>query len=141
MNTIEVVVSRLLPASVERAFGVWLDPKCPGGPWYGAERLILNPKVDGLFFFSVNHAGRSWAHYGRFTKIEQPRMVEYTWMSEATKGLESLVTVTFEARGAQTEVTLRHAGVPDDSMGLQHKDGWSWALQALAEGLGEQATA
>ena len=137
MNTTEIVVSRVIPAPAERVFELWLDAKSPGGPWYGAGRLILKPVVDGLFFFSVNHAGKTWPHYGRFTQIERPRVVEYTWMSEATKGLESLVTVTFDARDKETEVTLRHSGVPDDEMGLQHQDGWSWMLNALAESLGD----
>jgi hypothetical protein len=56
-------------------------------------------------------------------------------MAEATKGAESIVTVTMEPRGDQTEVTLRHSGVPDDEMGRQHKDGWPWVLSALAETL------
>ncbi|HEY3456580.1 MAG TPA: SRPBCC family protein [Bryobacteraceae bacterium] len=73
------------------------------------------------------------AHYGRFVQIERPRHVEYTWVSEATKGLESIVAVTFETRGDQTEVTLRHSGVPDDDMGRQHKEGWTWVLSMLAE--------
>lgn len=54
-------------------------------------------------------------------------------MSEATKGVESVVTVTFEPRGDQTEVTLRHTGVPDDEMGRQHREGWAWVLSMLAE--------
>ncbi len=40
-----------------------------------------------------------------------------TWVSEATKGVESVVAVTFEPRGDQTEVTLCHSRVPDDEMG------------------------
>jgi len=54
-------------------------------------------------------------------------------VSEATKGVESVVAVTFEPRGTGTEVTLRHSGVPDDEMGRQHKDGWTWVLSTLAE--------
>ncbi len=96
--------------------------------------MILNPVVDGLFYFVVKHEGRTWPHYGRFLQIERPRLVEYTWMSEATKGAESIVTVTMEARGEETEVTLRHSGVPDDEMGRQHQEGWASVLSALAEG-------
>ena len=43
--------------------------------------------------------------------------------------------VTMGARGDQTEVTLRHSGVPDDETGRRHKDGWAWVLSALAESL------
>jgi uncharacterized protein YndB with AHSA1/START domain len=133
MNVTELTVSRTIPATADKVFDVWLDSKSPGGPWYGSQKVILNATIDGLFYFAVHHEGKSWAHYGRFVQINRPKLVEYTWMSEATKGLESIVTVTFEARGDQTEVTLRHSGVPDDEMGRQHKDGWGWVLSMLAE--------
>jgi uncharacterized protein YndB with AHSA1/START domain len=68
-------------------------------------------------------------------KLERPKLVEYTWMSEATKGAESTVTFTLEKQGGDTKVTLRHAGVPDDALGRQHKDGWEWILGALANAL------
>ena len=54
-------------------------------------------------------------------------------MSEATKGVESVVALTFEPRVDETEVTLRHSGVPDDEMGCQHQEGWTWVLSMLAE--------
>lgn len=135
MNLTDLTVSRTIPASAESVFDVWINPKSPGGPWFGANRVILNPVVDGPFYLAVKHEGRTWPHYGRFLQIERPRVVEYTWMSEATKGAESIVTVTMEARGDQTEVTLRHSGVPDDEMGRQHKDGWAWVLSTLADAL------
>jgi uncharacterized protein YndB with AHSA1/START domain len=133
MKLTDLTVARAIPASAEKVFDVWMDPKSPGGPWFGAERIILNPAVDALFYFAVKHEGRTWPHYGRFLRIDRPSAVEYTWVSEATQGVESVVTVTFEQRGDQTEVTLRHSGVPDDEMGRQHKDGWTWVLSMLAE--------
>ncbi len=133
MNTIDIAVARTIPAPAGDVFNVWMDPESPGGPWFGSERTILNPVVDGLFYFSVKHEGRLWAHYGRFLRIEPPRQLEYTWMSEATKGMESIVAVTFEAQGDQTEVTLRHSGIPDDDLGRSHEPGWNWILSMLAE--------
>jgi len=141
MKTTEITVARTIPAPAADVFDVWLDAKSPGGPWFGAERVILNPVVDGLFYFAVQHEGRTWPHYGRFLRIDRPRNVEYTWVSEATKGLESIVAITFEPRGSQTEVTLRHTGVPDDDLGRQHKDGWTWMLSMLAERFASRAPA
>jgi uncharacterized protein YndB with AHSA1/START domain len=129
----DITVTRAIPAPPENVFDVWIDPKSPGGPWFGADRVILNPVVDGLFYFAVKHEGRTWPHYGRFVLIERPHQVEYTWVSEATKGVESVVAVTFEPHGDHTDVTLRHSGIPDDEMGLQHKEGWTWVLSMLAE--------
>ena len=133
MKLTNLTVARTIAAPADKVFDVWMDPKSPGGPWFGADRVIVNTVVDGLFYLAVKHEGRTWPHFGRFVQIERPGCVEYTWMSEATKGCESVVRVTFAANGEKTEVTLQHSGVPDDEMGRQHKDGWDWVLSMLAQ--------
>ena len=141
MNFTDITVNRTIPAPADKIYDVWIDPKSPGGPWHGAERVIFNPVVDGLYYLAIKHEGRVWPHYGRFTKMERPSVVEFTWMSEGTKGAESVVTVTLQQRGDQTDVTLRHAGVPDDELGHQHKEGWTWILNALADALAARRSA
>lgn len=133
MHLIDLTVAHAIPAKPEEIFDLWLDADSPGGPWFGVERVLLQPVVDGLFYMAVKNEGRSWPHYGRFLRIERPRRIEYTWLSEATGGHETLVTVTFEPHGEQTTVTLHHAGVPDDERGRQHREGWSWMLSMLAQ--------
>ena len=141
MKLTDLSVSRTIPARADTVFDVWMDPKSPGGPWFGADRLILNTVVDGLFYFAMKHESRTWPHYGRFVRIDRPVVAEYTWVSEATKGVESVVTVSFEAKGDQTEVTLRHTGLPDDEMGRQHQEGWNWALSMLGQRFGSGGSA
>jgi uncharacterized protein YndB with AHSA1/START domain len=141
MKLMDITVKRTIPATPEKVYDVWIDPKSPGGPWHGAERVILNAVVDGLYYLAIKHEGRVWPHYGRFARLERGRLIEHTWMSEGTKGLESLVTITLEPRGEETEMTLRHSGVPDDEMGRRHEEGWSWILSALAEGFASRHAA
>ena len=141
MNLTSVTVTRMIPASAEEVFDVWMDPKSPGGPWFGAERVILNPAVDGLFYLSLKHEGRIWPHYGRFLQLDRPHRIEHTWMSEGTQGAESIVTITMEPRGDLTNVTLHHAGVPDDEMGRRHQEGWSFILSALADAFAARRSA
>ena len=57
-------------------------------------------------------------------------------MSEATKGVESVVALTFAAQGDRTEITLHHSGVPDDDLGRQHEQGWTWVLSTLEQRFG-----
>jgi uncharacterized protein YndB with AHSA1/START domain len=137
MNTItkktELTVSRTIPASPAEVFDVWLDTKSPGGPWYGSEKVILNATVDGLFYHGYRHEGRLWAHYGRFIRLERGRVIEHTWMSEATRGLESTVTITLEPQGDGTLLTLRHAELPDDELGRQHEEGWKLSVGAVVD--------
>ncbi len=130
-KTTELTLTKIIPAEPHEVFDAWLDPKTPGSLWFGVAKLIINPTPNGLFYHAVEAMGREWAHYGRFIVIERPSRIRHTWVSAATKGLESVVTLSFEAQGDGTLVTLHHAGVPDDPFGLQHRDGWGFCLQAL----------
>ncbi len=141
IETTDLTITRMIPATPEAIYDVWLNPKSPGSPWYGADRVILKAEVDGLFYHAMKWEGKNWAHHGRFIQLDRGRQIQHTWVSEATKGLESIVSITLEAKGSSTEVTLRHSGVPDDELGRQHKDGWIWTLSAIAERFGGQAKA
>ncbi len=133
MSLVTIDLSRTIPATPAEVYDVWLDRTSPGGPWFGGKRVILDVKVDGLFYVVAEHAGQSWPHYGRFVKLERPRLIEYTWMSPATKGLESVVTISLEATGSGTQLTLRHSGLPDDDMGRGHREGWSSIIDVVAK--------
>ena len=133
MKTFDFTVSRVIRGPAEAVFDVWLDPKSPGGLWFGLEKVIVNLTVDGLFYHVVKHEGKMWAHYGRFLRLDRGKGIEHTWMSEATHGLESVVTVTMQPESGGTKVTLTHANLPDDKMGHDHEGGWTWYLDTLAQ--------
>jgi uncharacterized protein YndB with AHSA1/START domain len=133
VKTMELTVTRTIAATPIEVFDVWLDSKSPGSPWFGTARVIVNPVVDGLFYHAVHFEGHDWAHYGRFISLDRPWQIQHTWVSEATRGLESIVTLTFEAQDDQTLVRLCHTNVPDDEMGRQHEEGWGFVLGALAD--------
>lgn len=126
-KTIEVRVERRIPASPGEVFDAWLNPKTPGTPWNMADKLLLNPTVDGFFYWAV----KGTPHYGRFTALKRPARIEHTWMSPNTSGLESTVSVTFEAIGNDTLMTLVHSGLPDTDGGRSHEKGWNYFLDSF----------
>jgi uncharacterized protein YndB with AHSA1/START domain len=138
MKLIDLNLSRTIPAPAERVYDVWLDHTSPGGPWHGSKRVILDARVDGLFYHAMEWEGKTWSHYGRFIALERGRRIEHTWMSEATQGVESTVTITLEPRGGETLLSLRHSNVPDDKLGRQHEQGWRWITDALADVLAKK---
>jgi len=124
LKTIEIKLERTIPASPAEVYDAWLNPAVPGTPWSEADRLLLDPKVDGFFYWLIHGI----AHYGRFTSTERPGRLQHTWVSPNTLGLESTVTVTFEKRGEDTLMTLVHSGLPDDDRGRGHESGWNYFL-------------
>jgi uncharacterized protein YndB with AHSA1/START domain len=137
MKTLEVNLERVIDATPAEVFDAWLDPEHPGSPWYAVDRLILHPVVDGLFYRM--HVAKQGAvagqmelpHFGRFIAIEPGRRIQHTWMSQHTRGVETLVTVDFRAEGDRTRLVLRHIGIPDDEFGRMHEVGWTHYLKAL----------
>jgi uncharacterized protein YndB with AHSA1/START domain len=126
---IEVRVERTIPASQAEVFDAWLDPKIPGNPWNMAEKLLLNPHVDGFFYWLI----KGTSHYGRFTEVERPGRIQHTWMSRSTSGEESTVTVTFQKKGENTLMTLVHSDLPDTDGGRGHEKGWNYFLDIFSE--------
>jgi hypothetical protein len=113
-------------------FDAWLNPKIPGTPWHEGEKLILNPKVDGLFYWLM----RGQPHYGRFTEINRPGRIQHSWMSRNTLGEESTVTVTFQKKGEDTLMTLLHSDLPSNEVAKAHEKGWIYFLDKLVEHFG-----
>jgi uncharacterized protein YndB with AHSA1/START domain len=128
-KTIEVTVERTIPAPIEQVFDAWLDPKIPGTTWHMAEKFVLDPKVDGLFFWTI----KGTSHYGRFTEVARPNRLQHTWVSPNTSGLESTVSVTFKKQGKHTLMTLVHSGLPDTNPGRGHEKGWGFFLGGFCE--------
>src|ERR1700722_13069656 len=96
--TIEISLTRAMSAAPDEIYDLWLAPNSPGSPWFGASPRIVQPVTDGLFCFSVHSEGADYAHYGRFLALERGQRIVHTWVSRATQGLESVVTLTFEPR-------------------------------------------
>ena len=123
-KTLEFKFDRTIPATPTEVFDGWLDPKIPGNPWNMADKLLLNPKVDGFFYWSV----KGISHYGRFTEVERPGRIQHTWVSPNTWGEESIVALTFKKQGEDTLMTLVHSGIPDTQVGRGHEKGWNHFL-------------
>jgi uncharacterized protein YndB with AHSA1/START domain len=132
IKTMELKFERTVPARAEEVFDAWLDPNTPVNPFSGTKKLIFDLKEGALFYFVHRHDGQDLAHYGLFTTLDRPRKAQYTWMSPFTRGLESVVTVTFKEKGDETIVSLSHANLPDDDFGRAHDGGWASYLKKLA---------
>ena len=129
VKTLEFKIQRTIPASPTDVFDAWLDPKTPGTPWNMAEKLILQSKVDGFFYWLM----RGNPHYGRFTQMARGGRIQHTWVSPNTLGLESTVTVTLQKKGHDTLMTLVHSGLPDTDGGRSHEKGWSFFMDSFSQ--------
>lgn len=139
IKTTEIKLKRIINASPEEVFEAWLDHTSPGSPWFGVSKAIVNPpKVDSLFYSMYQMEGREVAHYGRFITLDKPHRIEHTWVSEATRGLESIVTLSFESVEEKTQVNVNHSGIPDDEEGRHHENAWGYVLAKMRSRFGKE---
>jgi uncharacterized protein YndB with AHSA1/START domain len=131
-KTIEIKVERTILAPLDEVFDAWLNPKIPGNPWNAAEKFVLDPKVDGLFYWLL----KVTSHYGRFTRVQRPERIQHTWVSPNTLGQESTVTVTFKKQGGDTLMTLVHSDLPNTDDARGHERGWNYFLGIFREQFG-----
>ena len=132
-NTVEINVIRTINASPDEVFEAWLDHTSPGSPWFGVPKAIVNPpKVDSLFYSMYQMEDKEIAHYGRFIALEKPHRIQHTWVSEATRGMESIVTLSFQAMDGKTQVHVKHINVPDDEKGRHHENAWKYVLAKMS---------
>jgi uncharacterized protein YndB with AHSA1/START domain len=130
-KTVEIRLERTIPAPPGEVFDAWLDPEIPGTLWHENDKLILDARVDGLWYLL---SLKGTPHYGRFIEIDRPGRLQHSWMSRHTLGEESMVVVTFEKKGGGTLMTLRHSGLPNDDMARAHEKGWNSILDKFGDG-------
>ena len=135
MGTFRTDVARDYEAKPEKVFDAWVNPSSVKAWLAEGEKAIVDPREDGLFYLEMPYERRNYPHYGRYLRVERPRLLEFTWVSEGTHGKESVVKIELAARGGKTELTLTHEGLPDQEMADSHHGGWSQFLESLTQRL------
>lgn len=129
-----LIVRRLIPVPRDRVFAAWLDPvslaqwMCPGD--VGTATAEVDARVGGRFRIVMHHGRGGAEHSGEYLTIDRPSLLSFTWISEATRGLPSVVTVEFLERDGGTELVLTHRRLPPDRIG-DHRKGWTDILRKL----------
>jgi len=130
-------LTRRLAASPEEVFDAWCDAALlrqwfqPGN--ISLPVIELDLRVGGAYRIVMRDEDDDYDHHGEYVEVERPRRLAFTWISPATKGETTLVTIELEPDGDGTALTLTHARLPGDEAAARHRGGWSNVLESLAK--------
>ena len=137
MTTV-LIVRRLVRASPERIFEAWTDAEHLK-QWWGPKSVecveaVVDLRVGGRYRIANRLPGGQilWIS-GEFEVIERPHRLVYTWHVGSDEVPAERVTVTFEARGKETEVIVAHERIPTEAMRDMHEQGWVGCLDGLVD--------
>ena len=135
---VSVTVERRLAAAPERVFEAWLDPESLGR-WLFAttegvmERVEVDPRIGGRFLVAERRGEELAEHHGEYVALDRPRRIAFDFWTSFSEQ-RTRVTITIEADGEGSLLSLRHDGVWADYEDRTQK-GWAMILGNLAKTL------
>jgi uncharacterized protein YndB with AHSA1/START domain len=134
-------IERLIAASPEILFGLWIDPAQLVKWWApeGYQTLVhaLETRPGGRWRVGLcGPDGSTPSMSGVYRIVEPPRRLAFTWAWDGEggkRGHESEVTVDFEAAPGGTRLVLVHQRFEGKPARDRHNNGWTAALDHLAK--------
>ena len=136
-----LTITRVIDAPRALVFRAWTDPAFAARWWgprgFTATECRIDARVGGAYRTVMRAAdGTEHRQRGVCREVIPPERLVFTfaWEDEQGElGPETLVTVTLAEQDGKTRLTLYHSGFETPTARDGHQEGWSSALERLAD--------
>ena len=153
-NNLKLQLTRVFPAPRELVFQAWTDAN-HFSQWFGAaacdggalQSVKVDARTGGKYRIQVRRTdGEFYTTVGVYREVKPPERLVFTWQFEKdgsgdeygeVEPPETLVTLEFKARGAQTELVLTHERFASADSRDRHEQGWTRCLESLGNFVGK----
>jgi uncharacterized protein YndB with AHSA1/START domain len=134
-----VTATRAIGAPREALWALWTTPAWMRA-WWGASEdcelfdCVTEAQPGGALRYAMRPRGGGAEERvaGVFDLVEPPARLGFTWVWQGSaERVDTHATVTFEADGAATRVTVTHRGQPSARVAAIHRQGWADMLADL----------
>lgn len=132
-----LVLRRTYPASRERVFDAWLDPKAMRrfmGPEGCTADVTVDARIGGAYHIVMNTPDGEMIVRGKYDEIRRPERIGFSWAwdeDDPALANESHVTLDFNAKDGGTELVLTHDRLRDAKSRDSHAHGWTSIIENL----------
>jgi len=136
MNELDVNVSKVIQAPIEKVFDAWLDPEMLAKmmqPMKGMSDAVVKNDVNvgGKFSIVMIAGDNKLPHEGEYLEISRPNRLVFTWVTSFSSD-NSTVTIDFKSLDAtSTQIDLMHIKFPSEELRMGHVGAWTGILDAL----------
>ena len=137
IDSTTVRIERAFQAPAERVFAAWTSEEVIRR-WWQAEHgwetteAEVDLRVGGALRVVMRdpHNDIEYGGGGRFTEIDPPRRLAFTWIWDGDTR-RTLIEIDFEETDGVTTVSFTHSGLWDEAAVRSHERGWGRILDNL----------
>ncbi|MFL5238717.1 MAG: SRPBCC domain-containing protein [Rhizomicrobium sp.] len=141
-----LTVMRTFDAPRDTVWAAWIDfnhaAHFDGPPGHPMKSMRSDLRVGGQWRNVMRYEGKELPQGGIYREIKVPEVLSFTFAWETdggTKGVETLVTVSFEEIAlAKTRLTSQQGVFPTTQTRDGHRQGWNRALDAFTQFLAQR---
>jgi len=142
-NRLTLKLARTIPAGRPAVWRAMTDPTELAQWWgpkgFSAPEVVFDPRVGASYRIAMQPPEGDLFHLdGEFREVDPPSRLTYTfvWDPPDPDDRETLVMLSLEDRGDETEVALTQGEFATEERLELHRGGWTDAFDRLAELLG-----